>query len=141
MMFTASACVIATAVCLLAVIDGYKSHTAFLAGSQVNLWILAALASALAVLFSALSYMRTLYVRVDTRGMTSRASGPLCRHLRGGHMLWKDIRSLRERDDRLLEVRAADGAVFEIPMRVANYAILRPQLENMVRLYGDRPTG
>jgi hypothetical protein len=38
-------------------------------------------------------------------------------------------------------VRAADGAVFEIPMRVGNYPILRQHLENMVRLYGDRPSG
>jgi hypothetical protein len=29
--------------------------------------------------------------------------------------------------------------VFDIPMRVVNYPILRQHLENMVRLYGDRP--
>ncbi len=40
--------------------------------------------------------------------------------------------------DRVLEVRAASGEVFEIPMRVVNYAILREHLDNMVRLYGER---
>lgn len=136
---TAGACVVATAVCLFAVIDGFKSQTAFFAGTQVNLWIVAAFAGAFSVLFSALSFMRTFSVRVDTLGMASRVSGSRWRQLRVGAMLWKDIRSLREREDRILEVRAADGAVFEIPMRVANYPILRQHLENMVRLYGDRP--
>ena len=54
-------------------------------------------------------------------------------------MVWKDIRSLRERDDRVLEVRAAEAHAFEIPMRVVNYGILKQHLDNMVRLYGDRP--
>ncbi len=54
-------------------------------------------------------------------------------------MTWKDIRSLHDRQqDRVLEVRAAGGEVFEIPMRLVNFAILREHLENMVRLYGDR---
>jgi hypothetical protein len=139
MVLTAGACVVATAVCLFAVIDGFKSQTAFFAGTEVNLWIVAAFAGAFSVLFSALSFMRTFSVRVDTLGMASRVSGSRWRQLRVGAMLWKDIRSLRERQDRILEVRAADGAVFEIPMRVANYPILRQHLENMVRLYGDRP--
>ena len=39
--------------------------------------------------------------------------------------------------DRVLEVRAAGGEVFEIPMRVVNYPILREHLDNMVRLYGE----
>ena len=52
-------------------------------------------------------------------------------------MPWKDIRSLRERPDQVLEVRAASGEVFEIPMRVVNYSILREHLDNMVRLYGE----
>ena len=39
----------------------------------------------------------------------------------------------------MLEVRAAGGAIFEIPMRLVNFGILREHLENMVRLYGDRP--
>jgi hypothetical protein len=138
---TAAGCVIATAVCLFAVIDGFKSNTAFFAGTPVNLWVVAAFAGAFSVMFSALSFMRTFSVRFDTLGMASRVSGARWRNLRVGAMLWKDIRSLRERaDDRILEVRAADGAVFEIPTRVGNYPILRQHLDNMVRLYGDRLT-
>ena len=136
---TAAGCVIATAVCLFAVIDGFKSTTGFVAGAPVNLWVVAAFAGAFSVMFSALSFMRTFSIRFDTLGMASRVSGSRWRQLRVGAMLWKDIRSLRERDDdRILEVRAADGAVFEIPTRVGNYPILRQHLENMVRLYGDR---
>jgi hypothetical protein len=136
---TAAGCVIATAVCLFAVVDGFKSNTAFFAGTPVNLWLVAALAGALSVMFSALSFVRTFSVRVDTLGMASRTSGNRWRSLRVGAMVWKDIRSMRERDDRVLEVRAADAHLFEIPMRVVNYPILRQHLENMVRLYGDRP--
>ena len=141
MVLTAGACVVATAVCLFAVIDGFKSQTAFFAGTQVNLWIVAAFAGAFSVLFSALSFMRTFSVRVDTLGMASRVSGSRWRQLRVGAMLWKDIRSLHERTaDRVLEVRAAGGAVFEIPLRLVNYRILRHHLDNMVMLYGDRVT-
>jgi len=136
---TAAGCVIATAVCLFAVVDGFKSNTAMVAGSPVNLWVVAAFAGAFSVMFSALSFMRTFSIRFDTHGMASRVSGSRWRQLRVGAMLWKDIRSLRDRvDDHILEVRAADGAVFEIPMRVGNYPILHQHLENMVRLYGDR---
>jgi hypothetical protein len=45
---------------------------------------------------------------------------------------------LRERPDRVLEVRAANGEMFEIPMRVANYVILRNHLDTMILLYGER---
>jgi hypothetical protein len=38
----------------------------------------------------------------------------------------------------VLEVRSAGGEVFEIPMRVANYPILRSHLDNMILLYGER---
>lgn len=138
---TAAGCVIATAVCLFAVVDGFKSNTAFVGGTEVNLWLVAAFAGAISVAFSALSFARTFSVRVDTLGMASRTSGARWKTLRVGAMVWKDIRSLREREDRILEVRAADAHVFEIPMRVVNYAILRQHLENMVRLYGDRPAG
>ena len=138
---TAAGCVIAAAVCLFAVVDGLKSNTAFFAGTPVNLWLVAALAGAISVMFSALSFMRTFSVRVDTLGMTSRTSGNRWRKLRVGAMVWKDIRSMREREDRVLEVRAAEAHMFEIPMRVVNYQILRQHLENMVRLYGDRPPG
>ena len=137
-MLTAAGCVIATAVCLFAVVDGFKSNTAFVGGTAVNLWLVAAFAGAVSVAFSALSFVRTFSVRVDTLGMASRTSGARWRKLRVGAMVWKDIRSLREREDRVLEVRAADAHVLEIPMRVVNYAILKQHLENMVRLYGDR---
>ena len=50
---TAAGCVIATAVCLFAVVDGFKTNTAFVAGTSVNLWLVAALAGALSVMFSA----------------------------------------------------------------------------------------
>jgi hypothetical protein len=53
-------------------------------------------------------------------------------------MPWKSIRSLRERPDRVLEIRSASGEVFEIPTRVANYPILRGHLDNMILLYGER---
>jgi hypothetical protein len=33
------------------------------------------------------------------------------------------------------------GDIFEIPTRVGNYSVLLQHLENMVRLYGDRPAG
>jgi hypothetical protein len=140
MVLTAGGCVIAAAVCLFAVVEGFKASTAVIAGTEVNLWILAAFAGAVSAVFTALSFMRAFSVRVDTRGMASRTSGARWRDLRVGAMLWKDIRSLRERGaDRILEVRAADQSIFEIPMRVANYAILKQHLENMVRLYGDQP--
>ncbi|HET9864982.1 MAG TPA: hypothetical protein VFP37_16175 [Steroidobacteraceae bacterium] len=136
---TATGCVIAAAVCLFALMEGFRGSTAVIAGSHVNLWLAAAFAGACTAMFSALSFMRTFSVRVDTLGMASRASGRRWRRLRVGVMLWKDIRSMHERAaDRVLEVRAADDAVYEIPMRVVNYAILRQHLENMVRLYGDR---
>jgi hypothetical protein len=84
--------------------------------------------------------MRPFSVRVDTDGMISRVAGARWRRLRVGAMPWKDIRSMRERpQDRVLEVRAANDQLFEIPLCVVNYAILRQHLENMVRLYGDRP--
>src|SRR3954471_14113458 len=51
---TATCSVIATAVCLFAVVDGFKSEQAFLAGAPVNLWLVAALSGALSVMFTAL---------------------------------------------------------------------------------------
>jgi hypothetical protein len=61
------------------------------------------------------------------------------RALRVGAMRWPSIRTLHERAaDGVLEVRAADGAVLELPMRVVNYPILHQHLENMVMLYGER---
>jgi hypothetical protein len=136
---TATGCVVAAAICLFAVVAGFRSSTAFLGDTPVNLWLVAALAGAFSVLCSALSFMRTFSVRVDTLGMAARTNGSRWSKLRVGVMVWKDIRALREREDRVLEVCAADGHGFEIPMRVVNYGILKQHLENMVRLYGDRP--
>ena len=124
---TAAGAVVAAAVCVFAVVE-------------MKLWIVAAFAGAFSVMFTALSFMRSFSVRFDIVGMASRISGARWKSLRVGEMLWKDIRSLHERvEDRVLEVRAAGGDIFEIPTRVMNYPVLRQHLENMVRLYGDRP--
>ena len=139
---TAAGAVIAAAVCVFAVVDGSKNAIESIAGLEVNLWMVALFAAAWSVTFTALSFMRTFSVRFDIAGMASRISGARWKQLRVGEMLWKDIRSLHERtSDRILEVRAAGGDVFEIPTRVANYPVLLQHLENMVRLYGDRPAG
>ncbi len=141
-MLTAAGAVIAAAVCVFAVFDGTQTNVESIAGMQVNLWMLAAFAGAWSVTFTALSFMRSFSVRFDIAGMASRISGGRWKKLRVGAMLWKDIRSLRERpEDRVLEVRAAGGDVYEIPMKLANYPVLREHLDNMVRLYGDRPAG
>ncbi len=135
---TAAACVIAAATCLFAVVEGFKNVIASIAGQSINLWLLAVLAGGVTALFTAISFLRTFSVRFDTQGMTSRTTGSRWRNLQVGAMPWEDIRSLKERDDRILEVRAAGGKVFEIPMRVVNFPILLEHLQNMVRLYGDR---
>jgi len=136
---TAGASVVATAIALFAVVSGFKSPIASIGDWTFNLWMVAAVAGAFSVTFSALSFARTFSVRFDTTGMVSRVSGRRWHRLHVGAMAWESIRSLRERaDDRVLEVRAAGGALFEIPMRVANYAVLRQHLENMVTLYGER---
>lgn len=135
---TATACVIAAATCLFAIFEGFKNVIASIAGQNINLWLLAVMAGGVTALFTAISFLRTFSVRFDTQGMTSRTSGARWRNLHVGAMPWKDIRSLKEREDRILEVRAAGGQVFEIPMRVVNFPILHEHLQNMVRLYGDR---
>jgi hypothetical protein len=135
---TAAACVIAAATCLFAVVEGFKNVIASIAGQNINLWLLAVLAGGVTALFTAISFLRTFSIRFDTQGMTSRTSGSRWRNLQVGDMPWEDIRSLKEREDRILEVRAAGGKVFEIPMRVVNFPILLEHLQNMVRLYGDR---
>lgn len=134
---TAAACVIAAATCLFAVVEGFKNVIASIAGQSINLWLLAVMAGGVTALFTAISFLRTFSVRFDTQGMTSRTSGSRWRKLQVGAMPWEDIRSLKEREDRILEVRAAGGKVFEIPMRVVNFPILLEHLQNMVRLYGD----
>jgi hypothetical protein len=126
--------VIATAICLYAVVLAFRAPTVFIGRWALNPWI----AGAFSVAFTALSLTRAFSVRFDTSGMASRISGGRWRGLYVGAMAWKDIRALRERPDRVLEVRAANGEVFEIPMRVVNYPILRQHLDNMVLLYGER---
>lgn len=138
MVVTATAGVIATAVCLFVVADGLKSPVAYLLGMPFNPWVVAAVAGAFAVAFAALSLMRSFTVRCDTTGMASRAPGRRFGQLRVGTMRWEDIRSLVERTaDGVLEVHAAEGKVLDVPMRVTNYPVLKQHLENMVRLYGD----
>jgi len=134
---TGIGCVVAAAVCLYAVVQGFTSPTMVIAGTVLNLWIVAAFSGAVLLALTALSLTRAFSVRFDTMGMASRISGSRWQGLYVGTMPWKDIRSLRERKDRVLEVRADSGEVFEIPMRVANYEILREHLDNMVRLYGE----
>jgi hypothetical protein len=135
---TAAGGVIAAALCLYAVMLGFDKPAIAVGGSMINLWIVAAFAGAVSAAFTALSFSRTFTVRFDTEGMLSRTQGSRWQRLYTGAMSWKSIRSLNERPDRVLEVRAASGEVFEIPMRVVNYRILREHLDNMVMLYGDR---
>jgi hypothetical protein len=136
---TATGCVVAAAICLYAVVLGFESPRAAIAGRSFNPWIVATLAGAVSMVFTALSLTRTFSVRFDTAGLASRTSGHRWRKLCVGSMPWKEIRSLHERrEDGVLEVRAAGGRIFEIPLRVANYPILRHHLDNMVMLYGER---
>jgi hypothetical protein len=139
---TATGCVIAAIVCLSALIDGFQHANPWVPGADITLWVVAIFAGACSALFTALSFVRTFSVRFDTQGMVSRSAGKRWQRLQVGAMSWKDIRSLRERvEDRVLEIRAAGNKIFEVPMRLANYPILREHLENMVRLYGDRVAG
>jgi hypothetical protein len=136
---TAGGCVVAAAICLFAVVNGFKSPIASIGTWTFNLWIAAAVAGAISVAFSALSFSRSFSGRFDTTGMASSVSGRRWEKLRVGTMAWENIRSLHERAaDRVLEVRAAGAELFEIPMRVTNYAVLRQHLDNMVMLYGER---
>lgn len=134
---TATGGVIATAICLYAVALGFEAPTVIIGGLPLNPWVAAVFAGAFSLAFTALSLSRAFSIRVDTSGMATRISGNRWSKLHVGAMPWKDIRSLRERPDRVLEIRAASGELFEIPMRVVNYPILREHLDNMVRLYGE----
>jgi hypothetical protein len=137
---TAAGGVIAAAFCIYAAVLGLDRPAIAVAGNMINLWIVAAFAGAVSASFTALSFTRTFTMRFDTEGMLSRISGSRWQHLYTGAMSWKDIRSLHEREkDRVLEVRAASGEVFEIPMKIVNYRALRDHLDNMVMLYGERP--
>lgn len=134
---TATGSVVAGAICLYAVMLAFKVTAVVVGGTALNPWIVAALSGAVSASFTALSLTRTFSVRFDVDGMASRVSGGRWRRLYTGIMPWKGIRSLHERQhDRVLEVRAFSGEVFEIPMRVVNYPILRQHLDNMVLLYG-----
>jgi hypothetical protein len=135
---TATGSVIAAAICLYAVVLAFSVPMVVVAGKPLNPWVVAAFAGAFSIAFTALSLTRAFSIVFDTTGMASRTSGSRWRLLNIGAMPWKDIRSLRERQDRVLEIRAASGDVFEIPMRVVNYPILRQHLDNMILLYGER---
>jgi hypothetical protein len=141
MWMTATFSVLASAMCLYAATLAWSHPVVTYQGRSVNLWLVAAFFGAISLVFTALSFRRSFFVRVDAEGMATRHGGKRFEHLRVGDMRWKDIRSLHERPaDRVLEVRAAGGAVFEIPLRLVNYRILRHHLDNMVMLYGDRVT-
>lgn len=141
MLVTAGGSVVATATCLFAVFTALESPMGFLMGRPINLWITAAVAGAFSVMFTALSFARAFSVRIDTMGMISRANGTRWSRLRVGATAWKNIRSLKEREDHILEVHSATGEVFDIPMRVGNYQVLRAHLDNVVRLYGEYAPG
>lgn len=139
MWVTGTLSVLASALCLYAAVTAWSHPVITFEGRPVNLWYVTLLFGAVSLVFFALSRRRSFFVRVDTEGMATRHGGRRYEHLRVGDMRWKDIRSLHERpDDRVLEVRTADGAVLEIPLRLVNYQILRHHLDNMVLLYGDR---
>jgi hypothetical protein len=135
---TATGCVLFSAICLYAATVAWTHPVALFNGRSVNLWLVTAFSGAISLVFTALSFRRSFFVRVDTEGMISRASGKRWQHLRAGAMRWKDIRSLHERAaDRVLEVRAASGESFEIPQKLVNYPVLKHHLDNMVLLYGE----
>jgi hypothetical protein len=139
MWMTAAVSVLASATCMYAAMLAWSHPVVIYEGRTINLWLVAAFFGAISLLFTALSFRRSFLVRVDAEGMATRHGSRRFAHLQVGHMRWKDIRSLHERkQDRVLEVRAAGGVVFEIPLRLVNYKILRHHLDNMVMLYGDR---
>lgn len=139
MWMTATSTVLAGAICLYAATLAWSQPVMSFWGRPVNLWLVTLLFGAVSLVFAALSFRRSFFVRVDADGMMSQPAGRRYAHLRAGRMRWKDIRGLHERPrDRVLEVRAAGGEVLEVPLRLVNYPILRQHLENMVLLYGDR---
>jgi len=138
-LLTATGCVVSAAICLFAVVEGFKTPVVSIGGTPLSLWIVAAFAGACSAAFTALSFARSFTIRFDTEGMTSTSSGARWRSLRVGAMSWSSIRALQEHANKgVLEVRAAGGQVFDIPMRVVNYPILQQHLSNMVMLYGER---
>jgi hypothetical protein len=135
---TATGSVLASAICLYAATLAWTNPFIQIGGRVMNLWLIAALFGSLSVLFTAMSFKRSYFVRIDTEGMVTRINGRRWAHLHAGDVRWKDIRSLQERADRVLEVRTAGGAVLEVPLKLVNYKVLKHHLDNMVMLYGDR---
>ncbi len=138
MALTASVCVLASALCLYAVMLAWTNPLILIGSRVMNLWLIAAFFGAVTVAFTALSFRRSFFVRIDTDGMTTRAAGRRWQHLRVGGARWKDIRAVTERPDRVLEIRTAEGAILEVPLKLVNYKVLKHHLDNMVMLYGDR---
>ena len=135
---TAAVCVLASALSLYAAMLGWSNPLILIGGRVMNLWLIAAFFGALTLAFTALSFKRSFFVRIDAEGMATRIAGKRWQHLRVGEARWKDIRGLREREDRVLEVHLAGGEKLEVPMKLVNYRILKHHLDNMVMLYGDR---
>lgn len=134
---TAAGCVLASAICLYAAMLAWTNPLILIGGRVMNLWLIAAFFGSLSVLFTAMSFKRSYFVRIDTQGMTARANGRRWAHLRTGDLRWKDIRALREQDG-LLEIRTAGGDVLQVPQKLVNYKVLKHHLDNMAMLYGDR---
>jgi hypothetical protein len=138
-LLTATGCVVSAAICLFALVEGFRNPVLNVGGTPLSLWIVAAFAGACSAAFTALSFARSFTIRFDTAGMTSTSNGARWSRLRVGAMSWSSIRALQEHaKEGVLEVRAAGGEVFDIPMRVVNYPILQQHLANMVMLYGER---
>lgn len=136
-LLTGAGCVLASATCLYAAMLAWSNPLIQIGGKVLNLWLIAALFGSLSVMFTAMSFKRSYFVRIDTEGMSARSHGKRWAHLRAGDLRWKDIRSLHERAG-VLEVRAAGGDVIEVPLGLVNYKVLKHHLDNMVMLYGDQ---
>lgn len=134
---TAAGCVLASAICLYAAMLAWSNPLIQIGGRVMNLWLIAAFFGSLSVLFTAMSFKRSYFVRIDTEGMVTRAQGKRWAHLRAGDVRWKDLRGLQERAG-ILEVRRADGEIIEMPLKLVNYKVLKQHLDNMVMLYGER---
>jgi hypothetical protein len=135
---TATGCVLSSAICLYSAVLAWSNPLILIAGRVMNLWLIAAFFGALCALFTALSFKRSYFVRIDSDGMAARSQGKRWAHLRSGNLRWKDLRTLQERAG-VLEVRAAGGEVVDVPMKLVNYKVLKHHLDNMVMLFGERP--
>lgn len=133
---TGAGCVLASAICLYAAMLAWSNPLVLISGRVMNLWLIAAFFGALSVLFTAMSFKRSYFVRIDTEGMAARSHGKRWAHLRAGDIRWKDIRALHERDG-VLEVHGTGGELIQLPRKLVNYKVLKHHLDNMVMLYGD----